>query len=106
MKQISKRELRSLALRDAEWLRVKTEWAAADWLAENAAEVSKIELGANHKTLFGEWPKGWKAEMKRAAKEMAETAIIDAYRRDNIFELDGALWLRDPIEQERLKEIA
>lgn len=101
MKQVSKKTIRRLALSDSYGLAVMEQYEAADWMRENALVVAEIELGKGHKTRFGEWPKGWRAEMKRCARRRAEDHMVSAFMRREVFELDGAMWLRrlDTIER-------
>lgn len=96
MKQISEKTLRSLALADKSDVARWTEWETADWIKENSEWIAKIEISKTvDKTLFGEWPKGWKAEAKRAGRERAEKALIEKFTRDNVKVLDGAFWLNN-----------
>ena len=93
MKQITVKQLEKLALADTREIERWTEYSAIDWIKDNAQHITWIETGKADKTLFGEWPKGWKAEMKRAAKEKAKSDLIDKFKRHHIMEMDGALWL-------------
>lgn len=95
MKQITTKQLETLALADPREVERWTEYSAADWIKENAHHIAAIESGRTSKTLFGEWPKGWRAEMKRAAKEKAKADLIARFKRQNIMEMDGALWLNN-----------
>jgi hypothetical protein len=95
MKQITQKQLEALALADPREVETWTEYSASDWIKENAHHIAAIESGRTSKTLFGEWPKGWKAEMKRAAKEKAKADLIARFKRQNIMEMDGALWLNN-----------
>lgn len=95
MKQITRKQLEALALADPREVERWTEYSASDWIKENAHHIASIEFSGNSKTLFGEWPKGWRAEMKRAAKEKAKADLIARFKRHNIMEMDGALWLNN-----------
>jgi hypothetical protein len=106
MKQITRNQLEKMALADKREVERWTEYSAADWLKENARHVAGIETGRMDKTLYGEWPKGWKAEMKRAASEKARADLIERFRREHVFELDGALWLRSMDLIEAMKKDA
>lgn len=95
MKQITTKQLETLALADPREVELWTEYSAADWIKENARHIAAIETGRTSKTLFGEWSKGWRAEMKRAAKEKAKADLIARFKRQNIMDMDGALWLNN-----------
>ena len=95
MKQITHKQMEALALADPREVKRWTEYAAADWINENARHLAAIAFGSVTKTFFGQWPKGWQAEMKRAAKEKAKADLIAKFKRQSIMELDGALWLND-----------
>ena len=95
MKQITTKQLESLALADKAEVARWTEYSVSDWIVENARFIGMIETGKADKTLFGEWPKGWKVEMKRAAKEKARLDLIAKFKRQHILEMDGALWLNN-----------
>lgn len=95
MKQISQKQLETLALADKAEVARWEEYVAMDWVAANSKYIVWIETKKADKTLFGEWPKGWKAEMKRAAKERARFDLIAKFKRQNILEMDGVLWLNN-----------
>jgi hypothetical protein len=95
MKQITTKQLQSLALADKAEVKRWTEYSITDWIAANAQHIGWIETGRADKTLFGEWPKGWKAEMKRASAEKARLDLIEKFKRQHILEMDGALWLNN-----------
>jgi hypothetical protein len=95
MKQITAKQIEALALADAREVKRWTEYAAADWIIANARHLAEIEFGRVTKTFFGEWPKGWRHEMKREAKEKAKADLIERFKRQNIKEIDGALWLNN-----------
>lgn len=95
MKQITTKQLETLALADKAEVARWEEYSIRDWIVENAQFIGWIETKKADKTLFGEWPKGWKAEMKRAAKEKARLDLIAKFKRQNILEMDGALWLNN-----------
>jgi hypothetical protein len=95
MKQISQKQMEAMALADKRGYEQALEWCIVDWLRKNAEYVAAIETGRSNKTLYGEWPKGWKAEMMREAKVAARAAVVSKFKLAHILELDGALWLRD-----------
>lgn len=95
MKQITTKQLETLALADKAEVARWEEYSANDWLKENSKHVVWIETKKADKTLFGEWSKGWKVEMRRAAKEKARLDLIAKFKRQHVLEMDGALWLNN-----------
>jgi hypothetical protein len=93
MKQISQSTAEKLAFADARRLKEEIRYCQADWIRENAHLIADIESKRASKDLYGEWPKGWKAEMKRQAVAMAKKSILDRFLRDECKQLDGAIWL-------------
>jgi hypothetical protein len=63
--------------------------------------MAVVALGLRPSTNYGTWPKGWKREMKQWAKEEAEKRVLADFMRDEVFQLDGAYWLKriDTIER-------
>ena len=64
-----------------------------EWVEANARYIADIETKRADKTLYGEWPKGWRSEMLRASKEKAKSDIVSRFLRDECKQLDGAIWL-------------
>lgn len=93
MKQITATQAKALALSNEMRLRDETRYCQADWIRENASRIADIEAKRSDKTLYGEWPKGWKSEMLRTSKETAEKNLLDRFLRDECKLLDGAIWL-------------
>lgn len=93
MKQITLKQAESLAFADKGELEREVRYCQGDWLRDNARYVAGIESRYYDKTLAGEWPKGWKAEMNRAANEKARADILARFLRDHCKQLDGAIWL-------------
>lgn len=93
MKQISMKQAQELATREAYKLKTEIEYCQADWISENSRTIADIELKRTNKTYYGEWPKGWKHEMKRAAIEKAKQDLLSRFLRDECKQLDGAIWL-------------
>jgi hypothetical protein len=71
----------------------ETRYCQADWIRDNARYIADIETRRTERTLYGEWSKGWKAEMLRASKENAKSLLIERFLRDECKQLDGAIWL-------------
>ncbi len=95
MKQLTQKQILELATKDSARLKTEIRYCMSDWLKANAAKVVSIEAGYTNKTHFGEFPKGWKSEMKRWAKEDAVRILTEAFIKDKCFVLDGATWLGD-----------
>lgn len=93
MKQITLKQAEHLAFENTVRLNDEIKYCQADWIRDNARFIADIECKRCDKTLFGEWPKGWKAEMLRASKETARKALLDRFLRDECKQLDGAIWL-------------
>jgi hypothetical protein len=93
MQQISYEKARQIALSDKKKVRYYVRYFEADWLKEQALNVADIECKRMNKTFFGEWPKGWKAEMKRWAMEATENHFVRRWIQDHCREIDGALWV-------------
>lgn len=93
MKQITAAQAKSLALSNKQRLSDEIKYCQSDWIRDNSRFVADIETKRSDKTLYGEWPKGWKSEMLRASKEIAEKNLIDRFLRDECKLLDGAIWL-------------
>lgn len=93
MKQISPKTAEKLALRDDLKLKQETQYCQTEWVEANARYIADIETKRVDKTLFGEWPKGWRAEMLRASIEKAKSDIVSRFLRDECKQLDGAIWL-------------
>lgn len=82
-----------LALANTTRLNDEVKYCQSDWIRANATYIADIEAKRCDKTLYGEWPKGWRAEMLRASKETATKALVDRFLRDECKLLDGAIWL-------------
>lgn len=93
MKQITLKQAEALATRNDSRLKAEIEYCQADWISENSRVIADIECRRTHKTYWGEWPKGWKHEMRRAATEKARQDLIKRFLRDECKQLDGAIWL-------------
>lgn len=93
MKQISLKQAQELATRDAYKLKAEIEYCQSEWISENSQTIADIELKRTDKTYWGEWLKGWKHEMKRAAIEKAKQDLLSRFLRDECKQLDGAIWL-------------
>lgn len=93
MKQISESTAKKIATSNKSRLEDEIKYCQADWIKENARYIADIECGRVDKTIYGEWPKGWKREMRRAAIEMATRALVERFLRDECKQLDGAIWL-------------
>ncbi len=93
MKQITPKQALELATSNKSRLKSEIYYCQEDWIRGNATYIAAIECGRYDRTLCGEWPKGWKAEMKKEAKVMAEKALLDRFLRDECKTLDGVIWL-------------
>jgi hypothetical protein len=95
MKQISKSTAEKLAMRNKSDVARETRYAIVDWLTANAHTIADVETGRANKTLYGEWPKGWKAQMMQDAKETAKMRLVERFLADHCKVLDGVIWLGD-----------
>lgn len=93
MKQISMKTAEKLSSRDENSLKYETQYHQQEWIITNARYIADIETKRADKTLFGEWPKGWKAQMLKDSAETAKKALLFRFLRDECKELDGAIWL-------------
>jgi hypothetical protein len=93
MKQITLEQAAKLATGNKARVKSETYYCQEDWVRANAPYIAAIETGRHDRTLCGEWPKGWKAEMKEVAKQMAKKALLERFLRDECKLLDGAIWL-------------
>jgi hypothetical protein len=93
MKQITSKQAENLALKDEIKLKYEIKYSQHDWIIENASYIADIETKRSDKTLFGEWPKGWKAQMVKDSAEAAKAALLSRFLRDECKLLDGAIWL-------------
>ena len=93
MKQISLAAAEKLAFADSRALKDEVRFCEADWIRENARLIADIESKRAPKDLYGEWPKGWRVEMKKQAVAMAKKALLDRFLRNECKQLDGAIWL-------------
>jgi len=93
MKQISMETARKLALQNELKLRLEIEYEQDGWISTNSKYIADIETKRCDKTLFGEWPKGWKAQMLKDSSEAAKAALLSRFLRDECKLLDGAIWL-------------
>jgi hypothetical protein len=93
MKQITSKQAENLALKDDNKLKCEIKYCQQDWIIKNARFIADIETKRSDKTLFGEWPKGWKAQMVKDSVEIAKAALLSRFLRDECKQLDGAIWL-------------
>lgn len=93
MKQISLSQAEKLATADSRALRDEVRYCQADWIRANANLIADIESKRASKDLYGEWPKGWRAEMKKQAVAMAKKSLLERFLRNECKQLDGAIWL-------------
>ena len=93
MKQISPKTAEKLALQDETKLKYEMQYEQHDWIVKNAKYIADIETKRCDKTLFGEWPKGWKAQMLKDSAETAKAALLSRFLRDECNQLDGVIWL-------------
>lgn len=94
MKQITTAQAKKLAY-DTARLADETKYCQSDWIKANAHIIADIETKRANKTWYGEWPKGWKAEMLRAATVQAKQNLLSNFMRDHCMIMDGAIWLND-----------
>lgn len=92
MKQITRKQAEKLAL-SSDRFEFEFQCCQAEWIQQNARAIADIETKRRDKTNFGEFPKGWKAEMLRASKERAIREIVERFIREHCKVLDGAIWL-------------
>ena len=78
---------------DGNKLKYEIQYCQQDWIIANARFIADIETKRSDKTLFGEWPKGWKAQMLKDSAEAAKDALLSRFLRDECTQLDGAIWL-------------
>jgi hypothetical protein len=95
MKQISQATAEKLAARNKSDVTTETRYAIEDWLTTNARYIADIETGRANKTLYGDWPKGWKTQMLSDAKTTAKSRLVERFIRDHCKVLDGVIWLGD-----------
>lgn len=95
MKQITRAQAEALATSDEYKLDFETKFYQSQWIKENSMVIADIECKRCPRDYYGTWPKGWKAQMRKEAKEKARKYLIDRFMRDKCFELDGAIWLND-----------
>lgn len=93
MKQISIETAEKLAIQDKTKLKHEIKYEQQDWIVKNARFIADIETKRADKTLFGEWLKGWKAQMVKDSTENAKAALLFRFLRDECKQLDGAIWL-------------
>ena len=93
MKQITIKQAESLAHGNPVRLAAEIRWEQMRWIETNARYIADIETKRADKTLFGDWPKGWRCEMIRAANENARKSLLERFLRDECKLLDGAIWL-------------
>lgn len=93
MKQITLDQAKAIAFSDQYRMNLETQYCQQDWIKNNARYIADIELKRCDKTAYGQFPKGWKAEMKRASEEMAKADILARFLREQCKQLDGAIWL-------------
>lgn len=95
MKQITHTKALELATSCTYTLKFEIECCEAEWIRGNAREIAEIEMHRRDKTNCGEWLKGWKHEMKRAAREKAKHDLKLRFIARKCQEIDGTLWLND-----------
>ena len=86
-------EATNLALANKARLRSEVAYCQADWIKGNACYIADIETRRSDRTLYGEWPNGWRAEMKKEAGRAAAKSLLERFLRDECKLLDGAIWL-------------
>jgi len=91
MKQITLKQAEKLSLRNN--LKSEIEYCQIDWIKENARHIAMIETKKADKTLYGEWPKGWRHEMKIQSEKQARQDLLARFLRDECKQIDGAIWL-------------
>jgi len=92
MKQITIKQAEDLACQNGD-LRLEIECCQTDWIKDNARVIADIEYRRVDKTYFGNWPKGWKHQMKAESAERALHDLTERFLRRECKELDGAIWL-------------
>jgi len=102
MKQISTSQAKKLAFAAVYKLESEIKYCQSDWIKENSRHIADIECGRTDKTLYGTWPKGWKAAMKAEAKTRAEEVVLREFIRDECKYLDGIIWLANLTLIERM----
>lgn len=93
MKQITQVQAESLAFANESKLRWEIQYCQEDWIRENARYIADIECKRADKTLYGQWPKGWKAQMVKDSAESAKANLLAAFLRDECRLIDEAIWL-------------
>ena len=93
MKQITMEQAIKLATANEKRVAQELRWAREDWVKENARYIAAIECREWDRTLGGEWPKGWRYEMKKEARAKASRQLLDKFLREECKLLDGAIWL-------------
>ena len=93
MKQITLKQAEKLACSNKYALKFEIECCQKEWIEKNAKYISDIETKRADKTLFGEWPKGWKNQMVKDSAEISKAALLSKFLRDECKQLDGAIWL-------------
>ena len=105
MKQISMELATKLATENQHRVKDEIRYQREDWIKSNARYIAAIESREWDKTLGGEWPKGWRAEMKEQAKIMAHKSLLDRFLCNHCKLLDGAIWLADWEIIQRLEQL-
>lgn len=93
MKQVTIEEIHDLALSPARF-NFEFRFQCSEWLEKNARHVAEIELKLIDKTNYGQWPAGWKVEMKKQARLITMKNLIEDFMRNNIIHSGGAYWLQ------------
>ena len=91
MTQITLEQAEKLAIKNN--LKSEIEYCQIDWIKENARHIAMIETKKADKTLYGDWPKGWRHEMKVQSEKRARQDLLARFLRDECKEIDGAIWL-------------
>jgi hypothetical protein len=92
MKQITMKQAEDLACQNGE-LELEMSFCQDDWIKDNSRTIADIECKRIDKTYFGNWPKGWKHQMKEESAERAKHDLLKRFLKRECKELDGAIWL-------------
>lgn len=93
MKQISFSEISKLALESKSNLAQEIKYCQEDWIKAKAVTIAGILTMRIDKTFYGEWPKGWKAQMKKEAEAQAKQNLISRFIETNCRMIDKVWWL-------------
>jgi hypothetical protein len=93
MKQINHAQVLKLATENKMRLNDEIKYCQAEWIRDNARHIADIETKRADKTLYGEWPKGWRKEMLVASIRAAKSNLVERFLRDECKQLNGVIWL-------------